>query len=128
MDPDVNSRFLDWMNKMYGSIKEMKGVRGKVHDYLGMILDFSQEGVMKVDMRDYVQKMLKEFPIQFKEGDSVPTPATESLLDKGSGKALAPDKREAFHKTVAQGLFLCKSKAGYSTDHCSVMYKGTSTK
>ena len=93
---------------MYSSIKEMKGVRGEVHDYLGMILDFSEEGVMKVDMRDYVQKMLKEFPVQFKEGDSVPTPATENLLDKGSGKALTPDKREAFHKTVAQGLFLCK--------------------
>ena len=108
MDPEVNTEFLDWMNKMYGSIKEMKGVRGKVHDYLGMILDFSEEGVMKVDMRDYVQKMLKEFPIQFKEGDLVQTPATESLLETDSGKALTPDKREAFHKTVAQGLFLCK--------------------
>ena len=38
----------------------------------------------------------------------MPTPATENLLEKGFGKALTPDKREAFHKTVAQGLFLCK--------------------
>ena len=88
MDPNVNTEFLDWMNKMYGSIKEMKGVRSKVHDYLGMILDSSQEGVMLVDMRDCVQKMLKEFPIQFKEGDYVATSATENLLEKGSGKHL----------------------------------------
>ena len=82
MDLDVNTEFLDWMNKMYGSIKEMKGVHGKVHDYLGMILGISQEGVMKVDMRDYVPKMLKQFPIQFKEGDSVLTPATENCWRK----------------------------------------------
>ena len=107
MDPAVNDRFLIWLNKMYGAIKETNGVRGKVHDYLGMTLDFRQEGVMKVDMTDYVEKMLKEFPVDL--GDqSAPSPAAENLLDKGKGKLLEGKRKEAFHKTVAQGLFLCK--------------------
>ena len=63
-----------------------------------------------MNMRDFVQKMLNEFPIQFKEGDSVPTAAIGSLLEKGSGKALAPDMREAFHKTVAQGFFFVREQ------------------
>jgi len=101
MDPAVNDRFLAWLNKLYGAIKETNGVRGKVHDYLGMTLDFRQEGVMKVDMTDYVEKMLKES-----------TPAAENLLDKGNGKLLEGKRKEAFHKTVAQGLFLVRLVTG----------------
>ena len=33
--------------------------RGKVHKYQGMKLDFSVKGKLKVDMRDYVKKMLE---------------------------------------------------------------------
>ena len=29
----------------------MKVVRGKIHDYLGMIMDFTQEGALKIDMK-----------------------------------------------------------------------------
>jgi len=107
MEPAVNDRFLAWLNKRYGAIKEVTGVRGKIHDYLGMTLDFRQDGVMKVDMTAYVEKMLKEFPVKF--GDmGAPSPAAENLLEKGNGKLLDKEKQEAFHKTVAQGLFVCK--------------------
>ena len=36
--------------------------RGKVHDYLGMNLDFSEKGSIKVLMVKYVKKVLDEFP------------------------------------------------------------------
>ena len=36
----VNDKFEEWLNKKYGSYGKVKCTRGKVHDYLGMILDF----------------------------------------------------------------------------------------
>ena len=38
-DPKINDEFLEWLNEMYGSLGEVKAMRGKVHDYLGMIFD-----------------------------------------------------------------------------------------
>ena len=32
-----------------------KVTRGKIHDYLGMTLDYSDTGKLKVDMRDYLR-------------------------------------------------------------------------
>ena len=48
---------------MYGNVKSapVKATRGKIHDYLAMKLDYSQEKVIKVNMVDYVEAMVKEF-------------------------------------------------------------------
>ncbi|MGC8483977.1 MAG: hypothetical protein ACP5OE_10090, partial [Thermodesulfobium sp.] len=50
VDAKVNDKFEIWLNKMYGSHGKVKTTRGKVHDYLGMVFDFSEEGKVKVDM------------------------------------------------------------------------------
>ncbi|CAJ1960055.1 unnamed protein product [Cylindrotheca closterium] len=42
-----------WLNETYGSYKECTSTRGKVHVYLGMTLDFSKEGKLKICMDDY---------------------------------------------------------------------------
>ncbi len=49
VDTKVNDKFEIWLNKMYGSHGKVKATRGKVHDYLGMTFDFSQEGKVLVD-------------------------------------------------------------------------------
>jgi hypothetical protein len=36
--------------------------RGKVHDYLGMILDFSPKGQVMVTMMEYIKTIIKNFP------------------------------------------------------------------
>ena len=43
MDPKVNDKFQTWCEKVYGSdaLGYVKVVRGKIHDYLTMILDYS---------------------------------------------------------------------------------------
>jgi hypothetical protein len=42
VDPKVNNEFHLWCEKIYGSDKvgHVKVVRGNIHDYLAMILDF----------------------------------------------------------------------------------------
>ena len=108
VDPKVNDEFLIRMNQLYGSIKPVKATRGKIHKYLGMTLDFSKEGKVKIRMDDYVDRMLDEFPIKFEKNQTSATPAANDLLSVGKGEKLDEKKRQIFHTFIAKGLFLSK--------------------
>ena len=107
-DTKVNDEFLKWLNKMYGdpNVAPVKATRGKIHDYLAMKLDYTTKGKVKVDMIEYVNNMVKEFP---EEVTSSKYPWNENLfkVDEKDVK-LSKDKHEMFHTFVAKGLFLCK--------------------
>ena len=106
----VNDEFAKWLDETYGQHGKVKIHCGKVHDCLGMKLDYSEKKKIKIDMRDFVKGMLDSFPIKFKEGETATTPAGEDLFRQKSSndKKLQQDKAEAFHTTVAQELFLTK--------------------
>ena len=95
------------MNSKYGKYGEVKGLRGRYHDFLGINFDFRTPGKLKLDMIQYVRNMLDDFPIKFTKEDKTPTPAGNNLLESG-GKILAKSRKEQFHSTVAKGLFLTK--------------------
>ena len=42
--PKVNDEFVKWIRKKYGTIGKVKVTRGKRHQYLGMMLDYSKKG------------------------------------------------------------------------------------
>ena len=57
VDKSFNDKFAKWLNKQYGKHgKEVKRTRGMVHEYLGMILDFTKgkRRSVKVIMYDQV--------------------------------------------------------------------------
>jgi hypothetical protein len=108
VDTKVNDKFLEWLNKFYGTHGKVKGTRVKVHDYLGMVFDFSQEGKVMVDMSEYITNMVDEFPMDLKSTDTAPTPAADDLFAEGDGPKLDKEKAEIFHTFVAKGLFACK--------------------
>ena len=60
VDPKVNEKFTEWCEENYGSddLDHVKVVRGKIHDYLVMIMDFTQEGALKIDMKYHIKIML----------------------------------------------------------------------
>jgi len=53
----------EWAVKKYedSDITKLKPSRGKVHDYVGIPLDYSEKGVVKLYMKDHIRKMLVEF-------------------------------------------------------------------
>jgi hypothetical protein len=108
VDPKVNDEFLKWLNEKYGDPKvaPVKAVRGKVHDYLAMKLDFSEKGKLKIDMSDYIKSMVEEFPEKL-EKKSCPWNEKLFKVDPSAPK-LSKEKREIFHTFVAKGLFACK--------------------
>ena len=104
MDPKVNDEFHQWLQQEYGQVKEITATRGKKHVYLGMLLDYSEPGKVKIDMKDYVKDMLEEFPVKLK--GLVTSVANEKLFDVDKGKKLEGIKAEALHTFVAKALFL----------------------
>ena len=108
VDPKVNDEFYKWMDSTYGDLKAVTCTRGDVHTYLGMTLDFSKRGKVKIRMDDYVDRMLDEFPVTFRSDEVQETPASATLLEPGRGANLDPQRHETFHSFVAKSLFLSK--------------------
>ena len=108
MDPKVNDEFATWAEQTYGSDKlgHVKVYRGKRHDYLGMILDYSLAGKLQVDMKYYIDKMIEEYPYPIKPANS---PWNDNLF-KINEESSPLDNRdsEIFHSTVMKGMFLVK--------------------
>ena len=109
VDKKVNDEFIKWVDELYGDdeIGRVKAVRGKKHDYIGMILDYSVPGQVTIDMKYYVEAMIDQYKHEM--SDKITSPASENLfkINKHSPKI---DKilAEEFHTTVARGLFVSK--------------------
>jgi hypothetical protein len=109
VDPKVNDEFAIWCESTYGSddLGNVKVVRGKVHDYLAMIMDYTQDGALKIDMKYYIKGMLDDFPYEVKP--TKVTPWTEKLLKvQEDAKKLEEERRSVFHTFVMKAMFLCK--------------------
>ena len=107
-DAKVNDKFHKWLDMKYGDDKlgRVRATRGKIHNYLGMTLDYSTSKKLKLSMKDYIEKMIKEFPETLKESYC---PWNENLFKLNEdAERLSKDKSEVFHKFVAKGLFASK--------------------
>ena len=79
---------------------------GKVHSYLGMLLDFTEAGTVAISMRGYTESVLRDYGIEFKP---VNTPALVDLyeIDEDAELLNAKDTKK-FHTFVARLLYLSK--------------------
>jgi hypothetical protein len=87
-DSKVNSQFDKWLQENYGEHGKVAIHRGKIHDYLGMEIDFSEKGKVKIGMTKYVESMLEVFLEKIKSTDTAVTPASDGLFNEGKGKKL----------------------------------------
>jgi hypothetical protein len=104
----VNNQFDKWLQENYGEHGEVAIHRGKKHDYLGMELDISEKGKVKIGITEYVASMLEVFPEKLKSTDTVVTPASDGLFNEVQGNKLNEECADAYHTMVAKALFLCK--------------------
>jgi hypothetical protein len=104
MKPVVD-KFIKQMESEFGKETPMNVSRGKVHDYLGMVLDFSTPGQVVVNMVDYVKNILHHAPKDM-HGESV-TPAANHLFEvRDNARALDEEKKATFVTLVMQCLYL----------------------
>jgi hypothetical protein len=101
------TKIIELLSAEFGKEAPLTINRGKTHEYLGMSLDFSEKGIARVSMAQYVKNILMEMPDDMK-GVS-PTPAANHLFDVNPEQEKLDEKqKEFFHHVVAQLLFLCK--------------------
>jgi hypothetical protein len=107
VDPEAVTSIIGMIDKEFGKEAPITVTRGKVHDYLGMTLDYSTKGKVHIKMLDSVAKMLKDLPEEF-DGEAS-TPAGNDLfkIDENSPK-VGEKKAQFYHTYVAKTLFICK--------------------
>jgi hypothetical protein len=105
-DPKVVDNVLRLLETRYGKEAPPTITRGKEHDYLGMTLDYSVDGKVKILMIDYIQKMLAELPDDMSR--EAATPAANNLFEVDESAEMDEETAQLFHHNVAKLLFLCK--------------------
>jgi hypothetical protein len=107
IDPFQITKSAAYLATIYGN--GLMVHQGKVHDYLGMDLNFATDGITQVSMITYTSKILTDFPKPITT--SCATPVADYLFtvcNESEAKFLPEAQAQAFHHTVAQLLFLCK--------------------
>jgi hypothetical protein len=108
MDETVIKDMVNDLNGIFGQDGTLlEASYGKVHEYLGMTIDYSEENVVKFTMYDYLEDILAESPDDMK-GMAV-TPAHSKLFQVNQEcEKLDPKTMDWFHRTVARLLFASK--------------------
>ena len=114
-DSKVIDEMIDWLRQEYESIFEdgsgkMTVSRGKVHTYLGMTLDYSVRGQVKITMFDYLKEILTAFEKAEPNSRGIKTSAAPDNLFKidEDCEKLKPSKAVEFHNLVAKTLYATK--------------------
>ena len=107
VDQAVVDQFVDDLKAEFGQLGEISVSEGKRHDYLGMFLDYNEDGVVQVDMRAYLSTILDDLPKEFK--GKARSPAAKHLYhtDENTRK-LDPEKADRYHSITMQLAYLAQ--------------------
>jgi hypothetical protein len=104
---EVNTNIIKKINDEFGKESPLTITRGKIHDYMGMTLDYYKQGKVKIKMLDYVDKMLTDLPAEM--DGKAPSPTANQLFTVNDDKIkVGENKAQFFHTYVAKTLFICK--------------------
>jgi len=107
----------------FGQESPLVTSQGKTIDYLGMCIDYTVKGKVKISMYEYIDKMLTELPSDMNGVSATPAALHLFNMDDGAQK-LDEDGAQLFHHLVATVL---KSEKQTRHTNCSSvpMYKST---
>ena len=115
VDPEVNRDFVETLRKEYESIFEdgsgkMKVHTGKIHEYLGMTLDYSLKGIVKISMLKYIKELIADFEriMPHEKGTKSCAAPPDLFTVNHECDKLSKTKAEQFHSLVMKVLFTTK--------------------
>ena len=112
--PSVVTKMAEWLKKTYQRLFSdgsgaMEITRGKTHEYLGMTLDFTIKGQVKITMIPYVKEIVELFKKHDDSDRHANTPAAEHLFQiNEQATPLSQHQATVFHNFVVKCLFLTK--------------------
>jgi len=108
VDAEVVTSVIDKLSEVFGTEAALTVHRGKVHDYLGMIFDFTIQGKVVITMEEYIQTILSDVPEDMSGTARTPASAFLFEINNKNPEYLTIHKANEFHTLVAKLLFLCK--------------------
>jgi hypothetical protein len=93
---EVNTNIIKKINNEIGKEAPLMITRGKIHDYLGVTLDYSDKGKVKIKMLDYVNNMLADL-LAHMDGEA-PSPTANHLFTVNDDQTKVGEKKaQLFH-------------------------------
>ena len=112
---EENDKMIKHLRAEYESIFEdgsgkMSVSRGKIHTYLGMNLDYTTAGQVKITMYDYIEEILTAYDKAEPKGTGTKSSAAPINLFTVNEDCvkLPPEKTVQFHNLVAKTLYATK--------------------
>jgi hypothetical protein len=106
--PDVVGEYIGLIRQEFGSKMDLPVRRGKIHEYLGIQIDFTEDQKVKMTMYDYIDELIKESPAELLKGTSA-TPAANHLFNVNPDCEKLDDVDAAlYHHLTAKLLYLSK--------------------
>ena len=110
----VNSKVVDNIIKTieqeFGNEAPLTIRRGKIHDYLGMVLHFTNLGKVAIRIEDYIRNMLTDLPEEM-EGVAT-TPAAEHLFKVNETPTYLSEKEGMFFHHNVANFYSCVNAHG----------------
>ncbi|KAG7366075.1 reverse transcriptase RNA-dependent DNA polymerase [Nitzschia inconspicua] len=107
-DPTVVEDIFTKLQEEFGKEAPLTVTRGKVHNYLGMRIDFSIEGKVQLTMPSLVNEIIEQLPPSLASGPCA-TPAANHLFQVNTkAEKLPQDSSDLVHRMTTQLLYLCK--------------------
>ena len=104
MDPKVVDQVISKIEEKFG---KMTVTRGKAHNFVGMDLEFRDDGTCAISMMEYIKECFVAYGEEI--GKGVNTPSKRDLFHiDGEAKALSEAKMDIFHHIVAKLLYVSK--------------------
>ena len=107
VDAAVVSKVIDLLKTEIRAAAPLTKTRGKIHEFLGMNINFNEKGNVQYTMIDYIKEMMNDLPPDM---DGIPpNPAGKHLFDVNDKTTKLDVKTaELYHHKTAKLLFLCK--------------------
>jgi hypothetical protein len=113
--PKTMDKMIHWLRQEYESVftdssGKMTVSRGKVHTYLGMTIDYTTRGEVKITMLEFVDEIIAAFDKADPTGGGTKSSVALENLFKVDGYCakLRPKKAQESHTIVATTLYTAK--------------------
>jgi hypothetical protein len=105
----VDEGALEWLIKKlgnrYGGVSPLTVSRGKIHEFLGMVIDFTRKGEVSLDMQKHIQDILETGTTDMK--GRAETPASSHLFQtRLEATRLEPKDGDLFRTLIAKILYV----------------------
>ena len=104
MCANITTLYINKLQKEYGKMDALTVTRGKVHEYLGMTVDWRIAGLVNFSQYDGIKKLLKSLPDCMNGLKNTAAPEHLFKTDDESCP-LDPSRKEQYHTITAKSLW-----------------------